>query len=320
MSHRSLLTRAAAALAVGAAVLAGCASPAETPATPAAPAADGAYPVTIPNAYGETTIPAEPTRVVAVGFNEADFLLALGVVPVGVRDFIGEYDETARPWAQEALAGAQPADVGGTEINVEAIAALEPDLIMGVYSFMDRATYDALSAIAPTVGPVSADGTVGWEEQTRITGTALGREEQAADAIATVEQAFADARAAHPGFAGREVTIDLPVNGVAYLLGADDLRSSVFTGVGLTVPEATTELGPETIGQLDSDALVVLGATAEDMAGDPLFQSLPVVQEGRTIFTGGYEEDFNGAIGFGSPLSLPYAVELITPQLAAVLG
>src|SRR5688572_22296797 len=101
MSHRSLLTRAAAALAVGAAVLAGCASPAETPA-PAAPAADGAYPVTIPNAYGETTIPAEPTRVVAVGFNEADFLLALGVVPVGVRDFIGEYDETARPWAQEA--------------------------------------------------------------------------------------------------------------------------------------------------------------------------------------------------------------------------
>ncbi|MBW0124042.1 iron-siderophore ABC transporter substrate-binding protein [Pseudonocardia oceani] len=319
MSHRSLLARAVATLAVGAAVLAGCASPAETPA-PATPAAGGAYPVTIPNAYGEATIPAEPARVVAVGFNEADFLLALGVVPVGVRDFIGEYDETARPWAQEALAGAQPADVGGTEINVEAVAALEPDLIMGVYSFMDRATYDALSAIAPTVGPVSADGTVGWEEQTRITGTALGREDRAADAIATVEQAFADARAANPGFAGRNVTIDLPVDGVPYLLGADDLRSSVFTGVGLTVPETTTELGPETIGQLDSDALIVLGATAEDMAGDPLFQSLPVVQEGRTLFTGGYDEDFNGAIGFGSPLSLPYAVELITPQLAAVLG
>lgn len=319
MSHRSLLIRALATLAVGAAALAGCASPAEAPA-PAAPAAGGAYPVTIPNAYGGTTIPAEPARVVAVGFNEADFLLALGVVPVGVRDFIGEYDEAARPWAQEALAGAQPADVGGTEINVEAVAALEPDLIMGVYSFMDRATYDALSAIAPTVGPVSADGTVGWEEQTRITGTALGREDRAADAIATVERSFADARAANPGFAGRDVTIDLPVDGVPYLLGADDLRSSVFTGVGLTVPETTTELGPETLGQLDSDALVVLGATAEDMAGDPLFQSLPVVEEGRTIFTGGYDEDFNGAIGFGSPLSLPYAVDLITPQLAAVLG
>jgi hypothetical protein len=41
--------------------------------------------------------------------------------------------------------------VGAAEIDVEAVAALEPDLIVGIYSFMDEATYELLSGIAPTV-------------------------------------------------------------------------------------------------------------------------------------------------------------------------
>src|SRR5690606_11042198 len=55
--------------------------------------AAGAFPVTIEHEFGETTIEQAPERVVAAGFNEVDFLLAFGVVPVGVRDFIGSYDE-----------------------------------------------------------------------------------------------------------------------------------------------------------------------------------------------------------------------------------
>jgi iron complex transport system substrate-binding protein len=102
---------------------------------------------------------------VAVGFNEADFVLALGVVPVGVRDFTGEYDESRRPWAQQALGGAQPELVGGNDIRFEKVAALEPDLILGVYSFMDRSAYDTLSRIAPTVAQPPVDGAAAtWQE------------------------------------------------------------------------------------------------------------------------------------------------------------
>jgi iron complex transport system substrate-binding protein len=39
-----------------------------------------AFPVTIEHKFGETTIDAEPERVVSIGYNEHDFLLALGVV------------------------------------------------------------------------------------------------------------------------------------------------------------------------------------------------------------------------------------------------
>src|SRR5690606_20608019 len=49
-----------------------------------------AFPVTIEHKYGETTIEEEPERVVAVGFTDQDTLLALGVVPVGIRDWYGD--------------------------------------------------------------------------------------------------------------------------------------------------------------------------------------------------------------------------------------
>ncbi|MBW0115793.1 hypothetical protein [Pseudonocardia abyssalis] len=93
----------------------------------------------------------------------------------------------------------------------------------------------------------------------------------------------------------------------------------MFAGIGTTVPDSTVELSPETIGQLDRDALVVLGANEADLTGDAVFQGLGAVADGRAVYVPG-DGDFAGAVGFGNPLSLPYAAELITPQLAAVLG
>ena len=39
---------------------------------------------------GATTIPREPTRVVTVGLSDHDYVLALGVVPVGLTDWYGD--------------------------------------------------------------------------------------------------------------------------------------------------------------------------------------------------------------------------------------
>ena len=50
--------------------------------------AGGAFPVSIENKFGTTEIEAEPQRVVTVGFNDEDFVLALGVTPVGVRQLL----------------------------------------------------------------------------------------------------------------------------------------------------------------------------------------------------------------------------------------
>jgi iron complex transport system substrate-binding protein len=303
-----------AAVLVACLVLAGCSGGSE----PGPGGAGGS--VTVRHAYGETTVPAAPQRVVAVGFNDADFVLALGVVPVGVRDFVGAFDETTRPWAQQALGGARPEQVGGQEVDIEKVAALRPDVIIGLYSFMDRATYDTLSRIAPTVADPNPGGVPApsWQEQTRLTGTILGRAQQADEVVRGVEQRFADARTQNPAFAGKGVAVDLVAGGEHNALGTDDLRTQLFTGLGLGVGPTTETLSTEQLSRLDRDGVAVLGVGPRALAGTPTFQNLRAVREGRVAFLGEEASPVAGALGFGSPLSLPYALDQVVPQLRGV--
>src|SRR3712207_1526194 len=282
--------------------------------------ASGAFPLTIENEFGTTEIPAEPQRVVTVGFNDQDFVLALGVTPVGERENLGEYDATTRPWAEELLPAEDIPTVGGQEINLEAVAALEPDLVVGVYSFMDQTVYDQLSGIAPTLAQTDecADGATPWQEQTLLIGQALGREEAAQQLVDDVEGQVEQAVNENPDFAGSSIAVHLTgVGSGHYLLGRDDLRTQFFTDLGFTVPDASTDLSQERLNLLNADVLAVNGYDQEDADADTLFSSLDVVTQGRTVLLGSYSGDVSAALGFGSPLSLPYLLDEAVPALAA---
>jgi iron complex transport system substrate-binding protein len=110
-----------------------------------------AFPVTIEHVFGETTIESEPQRVVSIGYAEHESILALGVTPIAVRDWYGDQPYATWPWAQDELGDAQPEVLPSTELNFEQIAALDPDLIIGVSSGIEQGDYDTLSQIAPTV-------------------------------------------------------------------------------------------------------------------------------------------------------------------------
>ncbi|MGY1651184.1 ABC transporter substrate-binding protein [Geodermatophilus sp. SYSU D01119] len=283
-------------------------------------ASSGAFPVTIENKFGTTEIPEEPQRVVTVGFNDQDFVLALGVTPVGERELLGDYDAPSRPWAQEQLPDEEIPTVGGEEIDVEAVAALEPDLIVGVYSFMDEAVYEQLSGIAPTLAQTDeyADGATPWQEQTLLIGQALGREEEAQALVDDVEGRFETAVEENPDFAGSSIAVDLTgVGSGHYLLGADDLRTQFFTDLGFTVPETSTDVSQERLDLLDADVLAVNGYDQAAADADALFSALDVVTSGRTVLLGTYSGDVSAALGFGSPLSLPYLIDEVVPALAA---
>ena len=278
------------------------------------------FPVSIENRFGTTEIPAEPQRVVTVGFNDQDFVLALGVTPVGVRENLGDYDVTQRPWAQEQLDGAEFPTIGGDAIDVEAVAALQPDLIVGVYSYMDQAVYDQLSAIAPTLAQTDeyADGATPWQEQTLLTGRALGKEEEAQALVDDVEGQFEQAVTDNPDFAGKSIAVDLTgVGSGHYLLGQDDLRTQLFSDLGFTVPEASTDVSQERLDLLDADVLAVNGYDQAAADADTLFSALDVVTSGRTVLLGDYSGDVSAALGFGSPLSLPFLLDEVVPALAA---
>ena len=78
----------------------------DTAAGTGAPAGDS-FPVTIEHAYGTTEIPAEPVRVVTVGYNDQDPVLTVGVVPVGVMPWY-EDQPIGFSWTVEAYGDALP--------------------------------------------------------------------------------------------------------------------------------------------------------------------------------------------------------------------
>jgi iron complex transport system substrate-binding protein len=299
--------------------LAGCGGSGEQPGGSSDGAAsDAAFPVTIEHTFGETTIEERPERVVTIGFNEQDFALALGGTPVGVRENLGDYDATQRPWAADLLPDEPLPTVGGEELDLEAIAALQPDLILGIYSFIDEGTYELLSDIAPTVAE-SADFPTGgtpWQEQTRMTGRALGAEDEAEDLVDEVEGRFAQAVEEHPEFAGRTLALDFLFPTGHYVLEESDLRSRFFLDLGFAAPEQQGEVAAERLDLLDHDVLVPMGADRATLTADPLFAALDVVAEDRTVYFGDFSTDFAGALGYSSPLSLPYALDVAVPLLA----
>jgi iron complex transport system substrate-binding protein len=290
-----------------------------------------AFPVTIEHAYGQTEIPEEPTRVVSLGYTEQDAILAFGVVPVAVRYAFGPEDDVFFPWADEAAGDAEPEILDRTEVNVEQVAALEPDLIMAVTAGLTQAEYETLSNIAPVVvqpEEFPAFGTP-WQDQTLVTGRALGQEERAEELVAEVEAQFEETLAAHPELEGRTVTL----SGVAYegeypFHSSTDTRTQFFLDFGMVVAPQLDEIAGDefygTVSQeqadlLDADVLLwQSGSDAEraQIEGDPVLNSIPAVAEGRALFVEGSDYD---ALQFASALSLPYLLENLVPKISDIV-
>jgi iron complex transport system substrate-binding protein len=297
----------------------------------ASEAASGAFPVTIEHRYGETTVASEPERVVSVGFTDQDPLLALGIVPVGIRDWYGDQPNAVWPWAQDLLAGEEPEVLSAEEINAEAIAALDPDLIVGVSSGMTEEEYDTLSQIAPTLAQSGdyVDYGMPWQEGTRMIGEAVGRPDEAEAMIADVEGQQAAARSANPEFEGAEATVSYVMDETN--IGAyspEDARSRLLTDLGMVIPEEIADLAgdqfysqfsKERIGLLDRDLIVWIAGESgvEDrIRQDPLHGQLRAAAEGREVFLTQME---GGAASFSSVISLPYLLETLVPRMAAAI-
>lgn len=327
-----------------AAILSGCAAGADGPTPEEDPTDDpGATeeasdddpedtaddPVVIAHRHGETEVPADPERVVAVGFNDADVVLALGVVPLGERSLLGGLDASERPWFVEELDGADPpVQLGAEELDFEQVAALEPDLILGLYSAMTEDEYATLSEIAPTVAQPEefVDFGVPWRDQLEITGRALGREDRADELLDEVEAEFAEAREAAPELDGAEIAVASAATAELYAYASDDLRTRFFTDLGLEVPDEIDELAGEAFFAeisreqaplLDREVLVTYGE-AETLEDEAFWSSLDVVDEGRTIYMDA-ADDLTNALGFSSPLSLPFALDGFVPRLQDAL-
>ncbi|MGH3982907.1 MAG: iron-siderophore ABC transporter substrate-binding protein [Pseudonocardiaceae bacterium] len=301
-----------------AALLAGCGAP-DAEAPPPSSSDDGRFPRIVAHKYGSTEIPAEPQRVVTVGLSDHDYVLALGVVPVGLTDWYGDYPNGTWPWAADELGDAQPEVMPRNEdrINFEQVAALRPDLVLGQYSGMTESDYALLSQIAPTVAQSAEfpDYGMPWEETTRVVGAALGQSERAEELIDGVEARFAATRAAHSQFQGLAAVVAEQFEPGTYVVrGPTDPRTRFLTALGFVLPDEIAQLtgdrgeadiSAEQIGLVDQDLVLWnVGFTPElpaVLASDPLYQGLTVAREGRDVFLA--DKVLSGALTWSTVLS-----------------
>jgi iron complex transport system substrate-binding protein len=321
---RSSLSRSA-LLAAAVLFLAGCAGGGQQqPAAeaPPSPAAASAFPVTVEHTLGSTTIDSEPQRIVTLGTTDADVALALGVTPVGIRSLYN-FEKGVGPWAEEALGTATP-QVMGRELNYEAIAALQPDLILNVYSGADPTEHENLTRIAPTVGlPTGAEPYAPtWQDATTTIATALGREADGQALVEETEQYLAGVKSDHPAYAGRTATYIDAFGAEAYVGGPTATTVKLMEAIGFEpVPFVRDYSAPgsqqipvsgELLGQVDADVLIMFtyGNTLEAaIAQNPGLGTLSAVTEGRAYV----QPDLS--LSAPSTLSIPYGVDALLPFL-----
>jgi iron complex transport system substrate-binding protein len=320
-----------------AAVLAACGSGTEQPPQQSgqqSPQAQGAFPVTVEHKYGSTTIEQQPQRVVTLGLSDQDAVLALGIKPVGAVDWFKERPYGKWPWTNDRWGDTRPEIVGERDqYNVEKIAALEPDLILAVYSGMKQEQYDTLSQIAPVVAQPKGypDYAAPWKEMSRHIGKALGQENRMNELITETEEKFARVREQHPEFAEQTLIVaDSFQPGIYSAFTETDPKAIFFSELGFKLSPKVDELaeegqnvaefGAERLDLLDVDRLVWVTSNEESnqrIKAEPLYQKLQVVQDKRDLFVPYQDPDIGAAFSFNTVLSIPYAIDQIVPLLTA---
>jgi iron complex transport system substrate-binding protein len=293
----------------------------------------GAFPVSISHKYGTTTVKTEPKRIIVAGLREQDALLALGVVPVATTEWFGKHPGAIFPWATDKLGDAKtPKVLSNTDgLEVEEIAAQRPDLILAVYSGMTKKEYAALSKFAPVIAQPKGQVDYGstWQEETTITGKAVGRGKRAASLVAATEKLIADTAAAHPEFKGRTAANINDYQGI-FVYGPQDVRTRMLVDLGFTYPDALRkafskeyggQLSEERTDAVDVDALVWFAdgdRSVAELKKAPAYRGLKVRKEARDIFIRAKDRVYE-ATSFPSVLSMPLLLKELVPRLAAAV-
>ncbi|MGE0221420.1 ABC transporter substrate-binding protein, partial [Mycolicibacterium sp.] len=286
---------------------------------PGAVADDGS--VTVTHVFGETRIPAPPTRVVSAGLTGADDLLAVGVIPIAVTDWFGGEPFGVWPWAAPRLGDAQPVVLSLADgIPVEQIAGLRPDLIVATNAGLDEKTYARLAAVAPTIAQSGHDAFFEpWRDQATTIGQAVFRHDEMTQLIADVDAKFGAVKDANPGFAGRTAMLlpgTLDRDGVR--LSGPGWHRDFLTAIGFSVPEIDDPLIPrDRMAEVLGSAEVLIWTTESDAEQAALLADPVIATLTTNVFTG---KELAGAIAYASTLSYPVVADKLPPLLATVLG
>lgn len=245
---------------------------------------------TVTHAMGTTEVPPAPQRVVVLTNEGTEAVLALGMTPVGaVRSWLGDpwYDHIAERMRGVAMVGTEHAP------NLELIAALQPDLILG-NKLRQETVYNQLSAIAPTVMSSVLNGA--WQENFALYAEALGKADEGRRLLTAFDGRATALRSALGRGIKEKVSVVRFMPGAARIYYKDTFSGQILAQVGFSRPAVqdrgafADQVTKERIPDMDGDRMFYFlyergdgkaVDAARDWMREPLWKGLSAVQSGR---------------------------------------
>ncbi len=243
----------------------------------------------VEHAMGTATVKGTPKRVVILTNEGTEALLALGVKPVGaVQSWTGD------PWYDHIADDMKDVEVVGTEseLNLEAIVKLKPDLIIG-NKMRQEEQYNQLKEIAPTVMAETLRGN--WKENFELYSKAVNKEDEGEKVIADYDKRVEDMKGKLGDQLKKEVSMVRFISGDVRIYHKDSFSGVILDQLGFARPEsqevddlAEQGVTKERIPAMDGDVLFYFtyetgdgeaNKLAEDWLNDPLFKNLKVSKE-----------------------------------------
>ena len=291
--------------------------------------------VTIEHALGKAVIESEPERVVTLGQGSTETAIALGKTPVGMEEYAwGSDDSGYMPWISEAVkkkGEKLPKQFqGDTELDVEAIAELEPDVILAPWSGVTADQYKQLDAIAPTVAYPKQPWTIEWDDQITTIGKALGHEEESEGLVKDIKEQLSEAK--RPEYEG--LTFSYIYNSGPGSLGVfypDEQRVAMVSALGLTPDPVIDELkknydapgtdsaliGLENADKLNESDLIFTFYSDEksrkEIESQSVYANIPAIKAGAVVAS--EDQSFVTASSIINPLTVPWTLERYVPMI-----
>lgn len=260
-SRRAIVLLAAATSAV--LMLSGCSPESAVEDT----AGEGASTHEVTHARGITEVSSDPQRVVTLEPLELDTAVALGLTPLGAA-------VASNVAGVPSYLGVDDVEPVGTvpEPDLEAIAALKPDLILGTEA-RHSALYEQLASIAPTVFiATQADP---WRENALLIGDALNREDDVKALLSAVNDRCAQLADKYD-VDDETVQLIRPRDETTLsLYGPVSFAGSLLECVGFTIPEQDwadglqADISPENVLNAQADYVFVTTTDIADKSTIP---------------------------------------------------
>ncbi|MDR9403825.1 MAG: iron-siderophore ABC transporter substrate-binding protein [Halothece sp. Uz-M2-17] len=248
----------------------------------------------VTHAKGETAVPINPERVIALDNIALDSVLALDVEPIAalMNENTRKFPVHLRDQITERTRKLSP-----NQQNLETITKLDPDLIIGGKNV--EAVYNQLNQIAPTI-LLGKSGTSAWKQKLLLTAEAVGKPEEGQALLDQYNQRAKDLGSRLENPSEIEVSVVRVFPDGLRLYQKDTFVGGILQDVGLSRPPSQDKdnlwinISRERFDAADGDVIFVwsLGNDAETayerLQDDPLWSKLEAVQAGNVYPVPGY--------------------------------